>query len=103
MNLKTNLFKSEVYLKRNSKISYALILLIYFAIVFIAVAVINNNAFSQDLMLKNYVNDGQVLAESRDGELLYPSELDDQLKTAFENGDAAESFRLQSEIEKQTT
>jgi len=102
MNLKTNLFNSEVQVKKNHKISHTIITLIYFAIVFIAVAVINNDAFSQDLKLNNYVNEEDVLTESRDGELIYPSELDDQLKSALENGNNAESVRLQSEIEKQT-
>lgn len=95
MNLKTNLLITEVSGKNNLKISYAIITLIYFATVFIAVAVLNNDAFSQDLKLENYVNDGQV-TESRDEESVYPTELDDQLKTALESGDKAESegFRL---------
>lgn len=101
MNLKTNLLITEVSGKNNLKISYAIITLIYFATVFIAVAVLNNDAFSQDLKLENYVNDGQV-TESRDEESVYPTELDDQLKTALENGDKAESERLQTVIESKT-
>ncbi len=99
MNLKTNLFNQEATAKYNQGVFKFILTLIYFTFVFISIAIISNDAFSQDMRLNNYINESQLQTEAVEGEALYPPELDDRLKAALENGDVSESARLQTEIE----
>lgn len=105
MNRTTNLFNSKVSGNKSSEIYSIILTLIYFAVVFIAIAVINNDVFSQDMIVKELESESSEIQSSSETHIEdspYPDELDSRLKSALEIGDNAEASRLQSEIERLT-